>query len=77
LKYEGKTYAEAAGPPLERMSKTCSAHAPFILHAATACHVFFSPHRIRLPRVTCVMATVRSFCIPKNSQQVNSYIFDL
>ena len=40
----------AAGTSLERTSTTCPDHAPSSLHTATACHVFFSLHRFRLPR---------------------------
>jgi hypothetical protein len=52
------------------MSKTCRDHASSILLAATASPVFFSPYRIRLPRLIYAIATARSFCIPENSQPV-------
>ena len=41
LKYEAKTHACATETPLERMGKTCSAHAHSILRTDTACHAFF------------------------------------
>jgi hypothetical protein len=71
LKYEEKTHIWAAGTLLERTSTTGRDHAPFILLAATACPVFFSPHHFRLPRLMYVMATARSFYISENSQPVN------
>jgi hypothetical protein len=70
LKYEEKTHIWAAGTLLERTSKTCRDHAHSILLAATACPVFFSPHRFRLPRLTYAMAAARSFYIPENLQPV-------
>src|SRR4029450_3395590 len=72
LQYEAKPHILTAGTSLERTRKTCRDHAPSILHVATACQVFFSPHRFRLPRLQYAMATARSFCIPENSQPVIS-----
>jgi hypothetical protein len=68
LKYHEQTRIWATSLLLAHTSKTCCAHAPSILPAATACHVFFSPHRFRLPRLTYAMATARSFYIPENLQ---------
>src|ERR1041384_1470396 len=49
----------AAGAPLERMRTTGRVHAPAILHTAPACHRFFSPSHVRLPRMREAMATAR------------------
>src|SRR5215467_13889502 len=70
LKYKEKTRSWAAGTLLERTSKTCRDHAYSIVLATTVCPVCFSPHRLRLPRLTYAMATVRSFSMPENSQPV-------
>ena len=41
LKHEEQRHVYAARTSLGYPSKTCSDHAPAILHAASACRVFF------------------------------------
>jgi len=59
VQYRAKPHVEATGTSLERTSTTCRDQAPSIIHAATACQVFFSPHRFHLPRLTDAMTTAR------------------
>src|SRR5712691_3800547 len=58
-------------------SKTCGDHAHAILHAASACRVFFCRHHTRLPLLASTMAKVSSVCTPENSQPAQYYRFSL
>src|SRR5712691_10649192 len=70
LKREEKMHAYAARTAMGCTSKTCGDHAHAILHAASACRVFFCRHHhhTRLPLLASTMAQVSSVCTPENSQ---------